>query len=159
MPDPRIGNKSAQKWPPEHDEALRRHLDSGLSCQRAADALNREFRAGYTRNAVIGRAGRQGMMPVKEPGKPKVVKERVLTHPRGTGGAPRVRKPTPKPEPEVIALRCAEVVSRDVGLMDLAPGDCRYPYGGGPYLFCGQPKIEGQPYCEPHFQLCRGHMR
>jgi GcrA cell cycle regulator len=154
-PDLHIGNK----WPVEHDEALKRHYGLGLSCALAAVEINREFGSRYTRNAAIGRAGRIGLIGNGQaPRKPKVVKERRSN---ASDHIPRKRwsAPKPKPEPEVIALRCAEVVPRNVGLLDLAPADCRYPYGEGPYVFCGLPLTEGSSYCSAHNDLCRGHMR
>jgi GcrA cell cycle regulator len=57
-------------------------------------------------------------------------------------------------------LRCVEVNPRHLSLVDLEPGDCRYPYGGeedGDVItFCGHPQREGSSYCVPHFHLTRG---
>lgn len=40
-------------------------------------------------------------------------------------------------------------------LDDLAPLDCRYPYGDKtPYQFCGKPALPGRSYCQQHFELC-----
>lgn len=66
-PDPRIGNKSAQKWPPEHDEALKRMLANGLSRAEAAIEINRQFGSIYTRNACIGRARRTSLPTAARP--------------------------------------------------------------------------------------------
>ena len=56
-------------------------------------------------------------------------------------------------------LRCIEIVPRHLALVDLEPGDCRYPYGGDEegeaITFCGRPRQEGFSYCAPHFQLTR----
>lgn len=77
---------------------------------------------------------------------------------------PRAR-PEPAPRPvrvrvvppaEVIALRCEEIVPLHVTLMDLQPNGCRYPYGDGPFTFCGHPKLIGASYCLDHFDLCNG---
>jgi GcrA cell cycle regulator len=76
---------------------------------------------------------------------------------------PRPKHLAPKPEPEAIAIRCAEVVSRNVGLLELGPCDCRYPYGdgceGSPYLFCGNRQDDNSSYCPAHLDLTRGYMR
>ena len=60
---------------------------------------------------------------------------------------------------ELPALRCVEIVPRHLSLVDLEPGDCRYPYGGDEegeaITFCGHPRREGSSYCAPHFHLTR----
>jgi GcrA cell cycle regulator len=52
------------------------------------------------------------------------------------------------------ALRCVEIVPRSLSLIDLEPGDCRYPYGDEAITFCGHPKQAGSQYCTPHHALC-----
>jgi hypothetical protein len=39
-------------------------------------------------------------------------------------------------------------------LIDLEPGDCRYPFGDGPIVFCGSNAVAGSSYCLPHKILC-----
>jgi hypothetical protein len=39
-------------------------------------------------------------------------------------------------------------------LLDLEPGDCRYPFGDGPIVFCGSNAVAGSSYCLPHKILC-----
>lgn len=39
-------------------------------------------------------------------------------------------------------------------LMELGPDDCRYPFGEGPFTFCGDPAIIGSSYCELHRLIC-----
>lgn len=39
-------------------------------------------------------------------------------------------------------------------LLDLESGDCRYPFGDGPIVFCGHPAVDGSSYCLPHKILC-----
>lgn len=51
------------------------------------------------------------------------------------------------------ALRCVEVEPLGKTLLELGPNDCRYPYGDGPFTFCGQPQFEGSSYCGCHFGL------
>jgi hypothetical protein len=41
-----------------------------------------------------------------------------------------------------------------VSLVDIEPHQCRYPYGDGPFTFCGHGKAEGSSYCAPHRLLC-----
>jgi GcrA cell cycle regulator len=61
---------------------------------------------------------------------------------------------------ETVKLRCVEIDPRHLSLMDLEPGDCRYPYGGDEegeaITFCGHPQRRGTSYCAAHFHLTRG---
>ena len=59
-----------------------------------------------------------------------------------------------------VKLRCVGVRPRLIALVELEPGDCRYPYGGdkeGEEIgFCGHPRQPGSSYCAPHVGLTRG---
>ena len=61
---------------------------------------------------------------------------------------------------ETVKLRCVEIDPRHLSLIDLEPGDCRYPYGGDEegeaITFCGHPQRRGSSYCTAHFFLSRG---
>jgi GcrA cell cycle regulator len=63
---------------------------------------------------------------------------------------------SPRPA-EPVKLRCVGISPLLVSLIELKPGDCRYPYGGDkegePIVFCGHPRREGSSYCTPHFDL------
>ena len=43
-----------------------------------------------------------------------------------------------------------EPVSLGLTVMQLQPGQCKWPHGTGPYLFCGHPASEGESYCQFH---------
>jgi hypothetical protein len=53
-----------------------------------------------------------------------------------------------------------EIDPRYLSLVDLEPGDCRFPYGGDKegeaITFCGRPRRQGTSYCAAHFYLTRG---
>jgi GcrA cell cycle regulator len=83
--------------------------------------------------------------------------------------SPRTRKhrPSEPKSPALLQQHAKPVKLRSVGitprlkaLVDLAPGDCRYPYGGDregeAITFCGHPRLPGSSYCAPHFHLTRG---
>jgi GcrA cell cycle regulator len=57
----------------------------------------------------------------------------------------------------VLKLRCVAITPRHLALIELEPGDCRYPYGGDvegePITFCGHPRREGSSYCPSHVHL------
>ncbi len=61
---------------------------------------------------------------------------------------------------EAVKLRCVGITPRLLSLVELEPGDCRYPYGGDKdgeaITFCGHPRLAGSSYCAPHFHLTRG---
>ena len=70
-------------------------------------------------------------------------------------------RPTPAfDRVEQPELRCVEIVPRQLSLVELEPGDCRYPYGGDregeAITFCGHPRRERSSYCAPHFHLTLG---
>jgi GcrA cell cycle regulator len=151
-------------WAPEHIDALREYLAKGMSFSQAADAINAKFRTDYTRSAAIGRARRMGPAAPDRSADP--------TEPPAIAVAPRLRKLRERAQSELdrpmpvferakpSKLRCVEIVSRHLSLMDLEPGDCRYPYGGDAdgeaITFCGHPRRPGSSYCTPHFHLTRG---
>lgn len=157
-PGQNLGNINGRKWLPEHDIVLRRLRSEGYSSSQIAMELWTELRTTYSRNAVIGRLHRLGLTVTDYSAmtKPRIVKQRVMSHPRTP--MPRIRKPAVRPvlPAETAALRCAEVVPRHVALMDLGASDCRYPYGDGNFTFCGHPKLDDCSYCAAHYDLCRG---
>jgi GcrA cell cycle regulator len=155
----------SSNWTREHCEALRDHLARGMSYSKIADALNAQFKTAYTRNATIGRARRMGLAAPERIRNPS---KHCPKPPRSSAPPDKVRKrrqpefiriaPALKAEP--ARLRCVEVDPRHLLLVDLEPGDCRYPYGGDadgePITFCGHVRREGSSYCTPHFHLTCG---
>ncbi len=160
-------------WEEAHSAALRELVEKGLSFKEIARALNERFGTAYTRNAAIGRARRLGLSTPKPAGssgvfaaarKPDARKicerrARVLAKP-----APKLHTPglaTPRlstlERAAVLQLRCVAITPRHLALIDLEPGDCRYPYGGDaegePITFCGHPRREGSSYCTSHVHL------
>ncbi len=153
------GNGLAAKWLPEHDNALRRLLEARLSFTQAAAAINAEFGTGYSRNACIGRSNRIGLKSLC----PKFGGERRPRSRKGEATAAGIvertqrRKAAPAPQQFVCepatGLSVADVVPLHVSLIDLQPGQCRWPYGDGPFTFCGCEQFDGSSYCEPHSAL------
>lgn len=157
-----IGNVNGCAWKAEHSNALAAMVVAGeLSFASIAVALNDKFGTGYTRNAVIGRSGRMGLSN----------KTFVGSHPFGTKGSRKsAKKAVNKPVVRIVRAngnsnrlrmnisvetdsfmpRCVEVVPRNISLIDLARDDCRYPYGEGPFVFCGRPQRAESSYCPAH---------
>lgn len=146
MSEKMVGNIFAAKWTPEHDATLRRLREDGYSSSQIADGLWSEFRTSYSRNAVIGRSHRLGLT------NPEVFKPRITKSRTDRPCRPLV----PKHNSEEAVMRCIEIEPRHLTLLQLAPTSCRYPYGDGPFTFCGHPKMEGDSYCGPHLSLCTG---
>ena len=147
-----LRNQHRLVWTPEHDDALRACVAGGLTYNRTAAEINHRFQTNYSRNAAIGRAGRLGVTQPYTPKRQKAVRPK-----------PKPRRLTlanpPQPSFEQIQFSCTEIVPRNLALTDLLPGDCRYPYGDGPFLFCGNPKLEGSSYCGPHDFLTTANHR
>ena len=61
---------------------------------------------------------------------------------------------------EPVDLQCVEINPHRLSLLDLEPGDCRYPYGGDEQgeaiAFYGHLRRPGTSYCAAHHYLTRG---
>jgi GcrA cell cycle regulator len=152
-------------WTPEHSQALREYVARGISFARAAAEINTRFGTAYTRNAAIGRGKRMGLVvPVRREDRPTPARKAQ----RPAKLRARHDVASQRPEPELVSavpaapvqLRCVGISPRLLPLVELEPGDCRYPFGGDkdgePIAFCGHPCRAGSSYCTPHFHLTRG---
>lgn len=106
---------------------------------------------GVSRSAIIGKCSRCGI-----PLQGRAKKTSGPRKPRQPYVSPRrfhTSKPEAKPMPEPIQLAFADVTPLNINLYNLKPGQCRYPYGDGPFVFCGHP-VEGERSCCPaHHRL------
>ena len=154
-------------WTVEHSEALRDYVGKGISFSEIAAAINAQFGTDYTRNAAIGRARRMGLAGPEQPGSRPDDMSRSANpyqprlHEAAERHIPRAQRPGPVLErAAALQLRCVGIAPRHLSLLDLAPDDCRYPYGGDkdnePISFCGHARREGSSYCVSHFHLTRG---
>ncbi|CAN7424626.1 hypothetical protein LJR220_003822 [Bradyrhizobium sp. LjRoot220] len=147
-------------WPPEHSGALRELFALHLSFARIAAAINRKFSTAYTRNAVLGRAKRMGLVgtdrsesqpALNRSGRIHLVEQ---TSPRFPWPVPPFKGTKP------VELRCVEIDPLHLSIAELERGNCRYPYGGDEegetITFCGHPRRPGSSYCTAHFHLSRG---
>lgn len=129
------------------------------SCSQIAAELG----CGITRNAVIGKLHRMGItggmaaMPEEdrirravEANRSRVARQRERQRERRAAFV----APDPAPRRAFVPLVCADVEPRGISLIDLEPGDCRYPDGEGDSItFCGHPSLAGRSYCGPHARL------
>lgn len=151
-------------WSSEHSDALRDYFFKGMSYAEIGREINARFGTAYSRGAVIGRAKRLGLIAPPRTPSPSIV-------PSLPGQAcPPSPRPSALPSPNFppksamkaaapVKLRCVGVQPRLIPLVELAPGDCRYPYGGDKdgeeIAFCGHPRQPGSSYCAPHVGLIR----
>lgn len=141
MSEKHLGNGSASKWTTEHDAVLRRMRDEDFSSAQIGRALNFEFGTSYSRNAVIGRCHRLEL--TNKPGGPtRDPTPRVRTTP--------FRAPSARTSHHLPEMECAEVVPLHLALLDLAAGQCRWPFGERPFTFCGCPTFDEASYCPVH---------
>lgn len=149
-------------WPPDNIEALKEMLARGVSYTRMADDLNSRFKTDYTRSAIAGKVRRLGLSapsavirsPAEIQARRRARQDRQnLRRRENRASAPKPR--VALPPREETKLLCAGIDPLHIELMDLGKNQCRYPYGDGPFTFCGHPKVFGS-YCGPHFFLTCG---
>ncbi len=144
-------------WSDDRVEAMKKLWADGLSASQIANELG-----GLTRNAVIGKAHRLGLMKRRER-KPAQARQRKApaTHylrqnntPSYRGAAvPAVAKqvdPEPAPVAEIIPIH------QRVALMELHDAICHWPVGdprSSDFHFCGGKAISGMPYCAHHCRM------
>jgi GcrA cell cycle regulator len=152
-------------WPSEHSDALRDYFLKGMSYAEIGREINARFGTACTRSGVVGRAKRLGLAATVRmdspslvpslPGASRPVTPRAPMSPNADQPPKSMLKPAAP-----VKLRCVGIKPRLISLLDLAPGDCRYPYGGDKdgeeITFCGHPRQPGASYCTPHFHLSRG---
>lgn len=148
------------KWTPEQDAELKQQLDDCASFSVAAAAINEKFGTSYSRNAAIGRANRLGLCKaafvrnketqVRTPN--PNVRRRVTRVIRANGNSDKMRL-IECPETDLPPITCVEVEPLNLSLLDLPHNGCRYPYGDGPFTFCGHPQVASSSYCGPHWAI------
>jgi GcrA cell cycle regulator len=154
------------QWSDDQCAELASLLASGMVYRLIAEALNEKFGTAHTKNAIVGKVQRLNLTPPDKPKRPPYVrKPKKSTANKGhhlivdrivranaNSNAMRVIKTV---EMAQYKLRCVEIEPRHLTLLDLEPGDCRYPYGDDAVTYCGHPKQDGSSYCTPHHVLCR----
>jgi GcrA cell cycle regulator len=128
-------------------ELYARDGSAQLSMSMLADKLNEEFGTHFTRNAIVGRCHRLSL-----PGRPAPI---IRSYPQP--------KSKPGPKPMRIFKVDAPIMPREavrlpdgnaLTIYQLSYGDCRWPLGETfarpPFLYCGEPAIDGRPYCGTH---------
>ena len=132
-------------WTDERIAQLRELFARNLSSGRIADEMK------LTRGQVIGKLDRLGLHRDGQPtlGFEKPKREPVEKKVRLRPAMKRI----------LTSLAVADVAPLHVELIDIGADQCRYPYGDGPFTFCGCQKIANSSYCGPHHQLTHGDQR
>lgn len=146
-------------WSEDHENQLRKLWPLGLSAREIGVRIG-----GYTRNAIIGKAGRLGLPPHAT--SKKDMQSMVNTAMAGikaktkrfrapkSGGPPRLV--LVKPSPSSVAIPIGVPVTAKI-LCDLSRCECRWYVGPDPgrgnmdrQLFCGEVTLEGSSWCDGH---------
>jgi GcrA cell cycle regulator len=144
-------------WTVQHNAALRSCLADGLSFGQAAARMSEQLGIRRSRNSCISRATRLGLHSNVKPADgyrfwPAEAVKRARAPRRTIPRSPRA--PTESTlRAQFEQLRCLPVEPLHLTLLELEPGQCRYPHGDGPFTFCGHPQAAGRPYCGPHAAL------
>ena len=118
-------------WTPERIAILEARWLAGATAAAIAEELG-----GASRNAVIGKAHRLGLLCRRLARKPRPEHRR----------RPKLRRVSPSPPPCGNSLRT---------LFELTKEQCHWPAGDGDFLFCGAAAEPGKPYCARHLQEAR----
>lgn len=134
-------------WTTERIELLKIHFAAGLTCREIAD------RIGVSRNAVIGKVSRLNL--TREKAGP--VRKKAAGDGRKRAGL-TLRRQILKAVPLDGAVAIEEPIANghSCSLFELSNQTCRWPIstpGAADFCFCGNPPLEGLPYCPGHSRL------
>lgn len=143
-------------WSVDVIETLRAGWSDGDSCSQIAVTIWDVHRISVSRNAVIGKIHRLGLSRPTFATKAKRQKPE-----RSANYGPVVQKinanraaPAVKAEP-FVCQEAVEIVPLHLSLIDLETGQCKWPFGNGPFTFCGNQTHAGASYCPGHHKISR----
>jgi GcrA cell cycle regulator len=137
-------------WTTERIEILTRGVEAGLSCRQIAAQI------GVSRNAVIGKISRLKLSREKT-GIVRTAKKDATDgrRPRAAKLRQIILRAQP-PEPDLADASEPIHNGHTCSLFELSKETCRWPIstpGAEDFCFCGNPPIEGLPYCAGHSRL------
>ena len=170
-------------WTQDQLEMLESHFKDGLSCSESARLINRQFSLSLSRNSIIGKRHRMGMVRDISYShfKTNVQRAQDLAAKNAVYNATRRLKRAEKMAQQKAsrdrkreieslkeAVRNAMETEKEVPIAMLSTytrdavaglkrGDCRFPVGvvGAPdFHFCCEPQDEGSSYCKTHRAIC-----
>jgi len=121
---------------------------------------------GASRSAVIGKANRLGLAARRNGKDPEARCSNRPVGARQDQSAGRSKEPKKEPRSARIEFtnrrnraeekkntKKDEPAALDIALIDLERGQCKWPHGDGPFLFCGHSVFSGDVYCPYHCAL------
>lgn len=137
-------------WTDERVRSAKALYDIGNSAAECAATLSKEFGFPLTRNSIVGLWFRQKFNGREA--KPNNYRAHAPRSAEALDKRRRIRPP-PTPSAEKFYMRTAESVPLHIAFADLTSANCHYPYGDGPFTFCGCEAVRGLSYCAPHQRL------
>ena len=138
-------------WTTERIELLKGGFEAGLSCRQIAVQI------GVSRNAVIGKLSRLKLARdtggIARPPKQEGVQRR---RPRAGQRLRQIMLKMPSGELRPCEIEEPIHNGHTCSLMELSKATCRWPIstpGLADFCFCGNPPIEGLPYCVGHSRM------
>lgn len=155
---PRRRNRATTAWNEECVGLLKKFHAEGHSFSRIANEIHAATGIVFTRNACIGKAGREGL-PDREI--KKTGRKRLNAHgDRGLTKKIRIKQSLPA-DFTILNRIDALALPEHRGLSLVNPNHriddttCKFPKGDGAAItFCGHPTQEDSPYCNGHHQIC-----
>lgn len=148
-----------QTWTDDRIELLKKLYADNLSASQIADELG----GNLSRNAVIGKLHRLGLMGRKRAHSIVNVAKSIRKAPAGIiRNATKIvakaqgRYRAPELHPDTITDLPADQSDCAVKMMDANEAHCRWPIGGEPtadMLVCGAKPIKGMSYCARHCRI------
>lgn len=166
--------KTPSTWPEDMTKMMRKHWEIGLSASQSAKIINETFGVLQTRNSIIGKRHRMGLVRNAElrlyntPPRTRIdaaarLKQaenlsKMKASKKRAGEIERLKQAA-RSEIEMQKLKPIEFLSvhtRDA-VMGLRRNNCRFPVGvlGAPdFHFCCEPKDGSSSYCADHRAIC-----
>lgn len=139
-------------WTEPRVTALKSLWARGWTGTQIAKEINRLTGSSFTRNAILGATHRLSMPSVRPLLGPK--KHRQHRNSRKRERRMSAKAPQMAPERLIRAESIEAPPPRNLSILGLATGDCRWPVTDGPpYLFCGNPALYGCSYCAAHMSI------
>lgn len=150
-------------WSADIIDRLRTYWYSGQPASQCARAINAEFGTRFSRNAVIGKAHRIGLVqrgrnfhrvpaPAPPPKPRQVKKLRTATQLKASPSLAAIESGTfaqfadSEASASIEALEL-DVFAQPVTITELRSHHCRWPLGN---RFCGARRLASRPYCRAH---------
>jgi GcrA cell cycle regulator len=144
-------------WTAEADATLRSLVrDGDLKCRQIAQVINKVHGTSFSKNAIIGRMNRLGL--VTRAGEQRVTRvHRSDPGRRKASPRPRRVRTAPVEVDQIVAPVPLQPDQPEPGtwkLIELGESQCRWPFGDGPITFCGcAVESETTSYCADHRAL------